>query len=52
MVFLAVVHSIGQLPDSEMQEIGLFEELPENLTYPLTSPVLYREAEKELKRRR
>ena len=49
MVFLAVVHSIGQLPESEMQEIGLFDKLPENLTYPLTSPVLYREAEKVLK---
>lgn len=48
MVFLAVVHSIGQLPDSEMREIGMFEELPENLTYPRTSPVLYREAEKLL----
>lgn len=48
MVFLAVVHSIGQLPESEMGEIGIFEELPENLTYPLTSPMLYREAEKYL----
>ena len=27
----------------------MFEELPENLTYPLTSPVLYREAEKLLR---
>ena len=49
MVFLAVVHSIGELPESEMQVIGMFEELPENLTYPQTSPVLYREAEKVLK---
>ena len=49
MVFLAVVHSIGELPESEMQEIGAFDELPENLTYPQTSPVLYREAEKLLK---
>ena len=49
MVFLAVVHSIGKLPESEMQEIGMFEELPENLTYPQTSPVLYQEAEKLLK---
>ena len=49
MVFLDVVHSIGELPESEMQEIGVFEELPENLTYPQTSPVLYREAEKRLK---
>ena len=49
LVFLAVVHSIGELPESEMQEIGMFDELPENLTYPQTSPVLYREAEKLLK---
>jgi 8-oxo-dGTP diphosphatase len=48
MVFLAVVRAIGELPESEMQAIGMFEELPENLTYPLTSPVLYREAEKLL----
>ena len=48
-MFLAVVHSIGELPESEMQEIGVFRELPENLTYPQTSPVLYREAEKLLR---
>ena len=35
---------------SEMQEIGMFDELPENLTYPQTSPVLYREAEKLMRR--
>ncbi len=45
MVFLAVVHSLGQLPESEMREIGLFETLPENLTYPRTSPKLYAQAE-------
>jgi 8-oxo-dGTP diphosphatase len=44
-----VVHSIGELPESEMQEIRMFENLPENLTYPQTSPVLYREAEKLLR---
>ena len=48
MVFLAVVRSIGELPESEMKEIGMFDELPENLTYPQTSPVLYREAGKLL----
>ena len=32
-----------------MQEIGMLEELPENLTYPQTSPVLYREAKKLLR---
>ncbi len=49
MVFLAVVHSLGELPESEMEEIGLFEVLPDELTYPQTSPVLYAEAAKLLK---
>ena len=31
-----------------MKEIEMFDELPENLTYPQTSPVLYREAGKLL----
>lgn len=49
VVFLAVVHSIGALPESEMREIGMFHELPENLTYPQTTPVFLQEAEKFLK---
>ena len=48
MVFLAIVHSVGELPESEMKEIALFQELPKELTYPLTSPVLYAEASKLL----
>ena len=48
MVFLAVVHSLGELPESEMKEIGLFDILPAELTYPQTSPKLYAEAEKVL----
>ncbi len=48
MVFLAVVHSLGELPESEMKEIGIFDTLPEELTYPQTSPKLYAEAEKLL----
>ena len=51
VVFLAVVRSLGELPESEMKETGLFDQLPEELTYPMTSPVLYREAEKVLKER-
>ncbi len=49
MVFLAVVHSLGELPESEMKEIGIFDALPEELTYPQVSPRLYAEAEKVLK---
>lgn len=49
MVFLAVVHSLGALPESEMKEIKLFDSLPVSLTYPQTSPRLIAEAEKMLK---
>ena len=48
MVFLAVVHSLGELPESEMNEIGIFDTLPAELTYPQVSPRLYEEAEKLL----
>ena len=49
VVFLAVVHSLGDLPESEMKEIKVFDTLPTELTYPKTSPKLYAEAEKKLK---
>ena len=48
MVFLAVVHSLGELPESEMKEIKVFDTLPTELTYPQTSPKLYAEATKVL----
>lgn len=48
VVFLAVVHSLGDLPESEMKEIKVFDTLPAELTYPQTSPKLYAEAEKVL----
>ena len=48
MVFLAVVHELGELPESEMQEVKVFEELPENLTYPKMTPLLVKAAEKLL----
>ncbi len=49
MVFLAVVHSLGELPESEMKEIRLFDTLPANLTYPQVTPLLCAEAENRLK---
>ena len=45
-VFLAIVHSLAELPESEMKEVRLFKELPSNLTYPNVSPLLYEEAYK------
>ena len=43
VVFLAIVHALGDLPESEMAETRLFDALPENLTYPTVSPRLYQE---------
>lgn len=48
VVSLAIVHSLGHLPESEMDDIRIFDTLPKNLTYPQTSPVLYGEAKKLL----
>ena len=40
MVFLAMVHTFGELPRSEMKETKMFDALPHELTYPQTSPKL------------
>ena len=32
-VYLAIAHCLGKLPESEMEKIELFEEVPENFTY-------------------
>lgn len=43
MVFLAEAEELGALDDRfEMERIGLFDGLPEKLTYPWITPVLYR----------
>lgn len=42
MVFAAHIEKLGPLPESEMAETALFESLPEQLTYPGITPVLYR----------
>lgn len=40
-VFRADIHELGPLPESEMEEVGTFETLPDNLTYPSITPVLF-----------
>ena len=40
-VFLAVIRSLGPLPDSEMTEIRFFDALPGALTYPDITPRLF-----------
>jgi len=39
-LFFAEVHELGILPDSEIEQVEFFDELPENLTYPKIQPTL------------
>ena len=41
MVFLAEISALGPIPESEMAEVRLFDGLPEQITYPAITPVLY-----------
>lgn len=50
MVFLARIHRLGTLPESEMQETRLFDVLPDNLTYPNVTPELMAQACRLLRR--
>ncbi len=42
-LFYANIEVLGELPDSEIEKIDFFEELPENLTYPTIQPKLVQE---------
>ena len=46
VVFVAVINTIGEIPESEMAEVKLFDKLPNNLTYPLVIPVMFKETNK------
>lgn len=41
MVFRAKITKLGPLPESEMARVRTFDHLPENLTYPAITPVLF-----------
>lgn len=43
MVFIANIMTLGAMPESEMLEVKTFEHLPDNLTYPAITPVLFHE---------
>lgn len=45
VVFAAQIEKLGDLPESEMEEVRVFGALPDNLTYPDITPVLFRQAE-------
>ena len=40
-VFTAEFEELGPLPESEMAEVRLFDEMPRELTYPEAGPELY-----------
>lgn len=44
--FRAEIARLDRLPDYEMAEVQLFDALPENLTYPEITPVLFAEMER------
>ena len=46
VVFAANIIKLGNIPASEMQEVRTFDQLPDNLTYPSITPVLFSELEK------
>lgn len=45
-LFVAEVARLGRLPDSEIGEVRLFDQLPEKLTYPGIQPCLLAEVRK------
>ncbi len=44
--FRGDIARLDALPNFEMEEVGLFDALPENLTYPEITPVLFAEMER------
>jgi len=44
-LFYSEVDVIGELPDSEIGEIKLFNTMPESLTYPSIQPCLFKKVE-------
>ena len=51
MLYYAEIESFGDLPDSEIERIQLFDDLPEQLTWPLIQPKLIAKAKKILNMR-
>ncbi|WP_322176149.1 YegS/Rv2252/BmrU family lipid kinase [Acutalibacter caecimuris] len=41
-VFFADIEALGPLPEKEMAEVKCFDSLPENITYPGITPVIFR----------
>ena len=46
VAFEAEILELGPLPESEMAEVRTFDALPENITYPAITPVLFQERDR------
>lgn len=47
MVFTAHIARLAAIPESEMAEVRTFARLPDNLTYPAITPVLFAKREEK-----
>ena len=41
VIFVADIHKLVDIPESEMAEVRTFDALPENLTYPAITPEVF-----------
>lgn len=48
-VYITNALELGQLPESEIEEVNLFEEIPKNLTYPFIQVDILNKAKEFLK---
>lgn len=51
MFYFAEVKKLGKLPDMEIAEIKLFDDIPENLTYPAIQKPLFEKLKEYLKQK-
>lgn len=49
VVFFAEISQLGKMPDSEMAEVKTFDTLPNNITYPEITPVLFEQVKDKFK---
>lgn len=47
-VFIADVRKLGELPESEIAEVRLFDSIPDSMTYPQILPVVYQNLQAHL----
>lgn len=47
-IFFANIEKLGELPPSEIAEVKLFENLPEDLTYPYIQNLVFEEINKRI----